>query len=237
MKAVIQAGGQGTRLKPYTLVLPKPLMPVGEYPIIEILLKWLRRSNVSDIYVTTGYLGHLIKAFCGDGRQWDCNIHYSEEFEPLGTIGPLHNIRDELDDTFLVLNGDLLTDLNIYKFCDFHLSHGGLLTVGTTNKRVKVDLGVLQTDEDTGCVSTFREKPSFDYQVSMGIYCMDPEIFRFVPKGIPFGFDDLMHSMIKENEKVHVYRHRGVWMDIGRPEDYSNAQKLLLENDTRFIGV
>jgi len=237
MKAVIQAGGQGTRLKPYTLVLPKPLMPVGEYPIIEILLKWLRRSNVSDIYVTTGYLGHLIKAFCGDGKQWDCNIHYSEEFEPLGTIGPLHHVKDQLDETFLVLNGDLLTDMDIYKFCEFHQSHGGLLTVGTTNKKVKVDLGVLKTDKETNCVSSFQEKPSFDYQVSMGIYCMEPEIFKFVPKGIPFGFDDLMHSMLKENEKIHVYQHKGVWMDIGRPEDYRNAQKLLLENDTHFVGV
>lgn len=237
MKAVIQAGGQGTRLKPYTLVLPKPLMPVGEYPIIEILLKWLRRSNVSDIYVTTGYLGHLIKAFCGNGEQWDCKIHYSEEFEPLGTIGPLHQIREHLDDTFLVLNGDLLTDLDIYKFCEFHHSHSGLLTVGTTNKRVKVDLGVLQTATDSECVASFQEKPSFDYQVSMGIYCMEPELFKFVPKGIPFGFDDLMHSMLKENEKIHAYQHKGLWMDIGRPEDYKMAQKLLLENETNFIGI
>lgn len=237
MKAVIQAGGQGTRLKPYTLVLPKPLMPVGEYPIIEILLKWLRRSDVSDIYVTTGYLGHLIKAFCGDGKQWDCNIHYSHEYEPLGTIGPINLIREQLDETFLVLNGDLLTDLDIYKFSDFHHDHGGMLTIGTTTKKVKVDLGVLQTEKNSDCVESFREKPSFDYQVSMGIYCMEPKILEYVPKGIPFGFDDLMHAMLRDKEKVHTYRHDGVWMDIGRPEDYKDAQKMLLDNETQFLGL
>lgn len=237
MKAVIQAGGQGARLKPYTLVLPKPLMPVGEYPIIEILLKWLRRSGISDIYVTTGYLGHLIKAFCGDGTQWDCNIQYSEEHEPLGTIGPLNQLRKQLDETFLVLNGDLLTDLDMYKFCDFHRHHGGLLTVGTTNKKVKVDLGVLQTNINSDCVASFKEKPSFDYKVSMGIYCMEPEIMQFVPQGIPFGFDDLMHAMLMKKEQIHVYQHTGVWMDIGRPEDYSNAQKMLQENETHFLGI
>lgn len=237
MKAVIQAGGQGTRLKPYTLVLPKPLMPVGEYPIIEILLKWLRRSDISDIYVTTGYLGHLIKAFCGDGKQWGCNIHYSQEHEPLGTIGPLHQIREQLDETFLVLNGDLLTDLDVYKFCDFHKQHGCLLTVGTTTKEVKVDLGVLQTGKDSDCVTSFQEKPSFNYQVSMGIYCMEPEILQLVPEGIPFGFDNLMLSMLKKNMPIHTYRHTGVWMDIGRPEDYKDAQTMLLENESHFVGI
>ena len=112
MKAVIQSGGRGTRLRPYTSVLPKPLMPIGAKPVIELLLKWLRRNGIEDIYITTGYLGHLIRSVCGDGKQWGMNITYTQETEPLGTIGPLTLLRDKLDCTFLVLNGDVLTDLS-----------------------------------------------------------------------------------------------------------------------------
>jgi len=113
MKAVIQAGGKGTRLRPYTLVLPKPLMPVSGTPVIELLLKWLRRNGINEAFITTGYLGHLLKALCGDGNQWDMSITYSEEPEPLGTVGALTLLEDQLDDTFLVLNGDLITDFDL----------------------------------------------------------------------------------------------------------------------------
>jgi len=125
MQAVIQAGGRGTRLRPYTTILPKPLMPVGSKPVLELLLKWLRRNDTHEVYVTTGYLGHLIRSVCGDGRQWGLRIIYTEEFEPLGTVGALSLIRDKLDDTFLVLNGDVLTDLNLSAFLRSHRAHGG----------------------------------------------------------------------------------------------------------------
>lgn len=237
MKAVIQAGGQGARLRPYTMILPKPLMPVGEFPIIEILLKWLRRNGISEIYITTGYLGHLIKTLCGDGRQWDCHITYTDEKEPLGTIGPLNLIRDQLNETFLVLNGDLLTDMDMHAFCEFHHQHDDLVTIGTTTKNVKIDLGVIKVNGDMNYVSEFTEKPVLNYLVSMGIYCMEPEVFKFIPKGIPFGFDDLMYCMLKEKQKVNIYRHEGIWMDIGRPDDYNSAQKLVLERENLFMGV
>src|SRR5215218_8631273 len=120
MKAVIQSGGRGTRLRPYTSVLPKPLMPIGARPVIELLLQWLRRNNIEDVYVTTGYLGHLIRSFCGDGRQWGINITYTREVEPLGTVGSLRLLHDVLDDTFLMLNGDVLTDLNLHAFALAH---------------------------------------------------------------------------------------------------------------------
>ncbi len=134
MKAVIQSGGKGTRLKPYTMVLPKPLMPVGSKPVLELLLKWLRRNGTRDAYVTTGYLGHLIRTVCGDGRQWDLRIKYTEEPQPLGTIGGLTLLRDDLSSTFLVVNGDVLTDLNINAFAACHHQNGSALTIATTKR-------------------------------------------------------------------------------------------------------
>ncbi len=225
IKAVILAGGKGTRLRPYTLVLPKPLMPVGDIPVIESLLKWLCRNGVRDVFITIGYLGHLIKALCGNGRQWDMNIAYSEELEPMGTIGPLHLLKDNLKSTFLVLNGDLVTDLDLREFVQYHKRHGGILTVAVNEKSVKVDLGVL--DAENGVVTKFREKPKIQFNASMGIYCMAPEILNHIPKGVYFGFDDLMHALLAAGEPIHVFNHEGLWMDIGREEDYFKAQKML----------
>jgi len=235
MKAVIQAGGRGTRLRPYTLILPKPLMPVGSQPVIELLLKWLRRNGVSEVFLTTGYLGHLLKALCGDGAQWDMHIEYSEEPEPLGTVGALNLVRHGLDETFLVLNGDLLTDLDLRAFVEFHRGHGGALTVGATEKPVQVDLGVMETEGDR--VRGFREKPTFAYQVSMGIYCMEPEILDLIPKGVPFGFDDLMYRMLDQQQAVRVFRHNGLWVDVGRPEDFQKAQELFANESLAMLGV
>lgn len=234
MKAVIQAGGKGTRLRPYTLVLPKPMMPIGDISVIELTLKWLRRNGVIDAYITTGYLGHLLKALCGDGSQWSLNIEYSHEKEPMGTVGALNLLKERLDETFLVLNGDLVTDLDLYDFTRFHRSHGGMLTVGVTSRKVHVDLGVLETEGST--VTAFHEKPSISYTVSMGIYCMEPDILEMIPEGVPFGFDDLMHVMLGKGLPVHVFNHNGTWMDIGRPEDFQKAQEFLTQNEDRVLG-
>ena len=225
MKAVIQAGGKGTRLRPYTLILPKPLMPVGELPVIELLLKWLRRNGISEVVITTGYLGHLIKSLCNDGSHWDMQISYSEETTPLGTVGSLDLVRDQLDDTFLVLNGDLITDMNLRSFIHFHNSHDDLLTVGTTQKQVNVDMGVIDVAEDRR-ITDFREKPTLSYTVNMGIYCMEPGILELIPRGVPFGFDDLMYQMLDNGQTAHAYRHDGQWLDIGRPEDFTRAQEM-----------
>ena len=134
MKAVIQSGGKGTRLKPYTTILPKPLMPVGSKPVLELLLKWLRRNGTRDAYITTGYLGHLIRIACGDGSQWDLRVTYTEESEPLGTVGALHLLRKELDGTFFMVNGDILTDLNLNAFAAAHRQNGGALTIATMQR-------------------------------------------------------------------------------------------------------
>ena len=230
MKAVIQSGGKGTRLRPYTMILPKPLMPVGSKPVLELLLKWLRRNDVQDAYITTGYLGHLIRSFCGDGRQWGLRIHYTEEPEPLGTVGPLCLLREELDETFLVINGDVLTDLNLAAFSSFHRSHGGALTIATAKRTIPTDFGIIE-ESDTQ-VTRFQEKPTLNHLVSMGVYCMEPRVLDYIPPGIPFGFDNLMACMLARRDPVHTFLHGGLWLDIGRVEDFHKAQDLAWDDQS-----
>lgn len=229
MKAVIQSGGKGTRLRPYTTVLPKPLMPLGSRPVIELLLKWLRRNGIREVFVTTGYLGHLIRSYCGDGSQWDLRISYTEEPEPLGTMGPLGLLRDRLDTTFLVINGDVVTDLNLNAFTSHHRACGAGLTVATMRRTVRLDFGVI---EETGFrVQRFREKPNLTQLVSMGVYCMEPDTLAHIPQGVPFGFDDLMFQMLELGLPVCTFLHRGFWLDVGRVEDFQKAQDLAWDDD------
>jgi len=224
MKAVIQCGGQGTRLRPYTMVLPKPLMPVQSQPVLELLLKWLRRNDLREVYITTGYLGHLIKSFCGDGRRWDLSIRYTDEPAPLGTVGPLSLLRDELDSTFLVINGDVITDLSLSAFARYHLGTRGVLTVATMNRQTRMDFGVIE--QQGGRISDFQEKPILSNLVSMGVYCMEPAVLQYIPPAMPFGFDDLILCLLRRNVPTHSYVHEGIWLDIGRIDDFQTAQEL-----------
>src|SRR5260221_1606731 len=224
MKAVIQSGGKGTRLITYTMVLTNPLMPVGSKPVLDLLLKWLPRNGTRDAYITTGYLGHLIRLACGDGRQWDLRIAYTEESEPLGTVGALHLLRKELDGTFFMVNGDILTDLNLNAFAAAHRQHGGALTIATVQRTVRMEYGIIE-DVD-GQVVQFKEKPNLTHLVSMGVYCMEPEVLNYIPAGVPFGFDDLMFCMLGRGLPVCTFLHNGLWLDIGRVEDFHKAQEL-----------
>jgi NDP-sugar pyrophosphorylase family protein len=235
MIAVIQAGGKGTRLRPYTLALPKPLMPVGDEPVLLILLKWLRKWGVKKSIITTGYLGHLIKALCECNNHTDMKISYSQEPEPLGTVGGLRLLDSELTETFFTVNGDLICDIDLRAFCHFHKKCGGLLTVAITEKDVNVDLGVLDCDHNL--VAKFQEKPVLRFKVSMGIYCMEPAILNLIPKGTPFGFDDLVYEMLDKKMPIYVYEHNGFWMDIGRKDDFKLAQEVFLkEHKSRILG-
>jgi len=230
MRVVIQCGGKGTRLRPYTSVLPKPLMPIGARPVLELLLKSLRRHALEDVYITTGYLGHLIQSFCGNGRQWGMNIHYTTEPEPLGTVGALSLLRDSIDDTFLMLNGDVLTDLDLRKFTTCHRAHGGAVTIATTTRATRMDYGVI--DDTDGRVTRFLEKPTLKHRVSMGVYCMEPSVISLVPPGTPFGFDDMVFCMMGRQAPVHTYHHNGLWLDVGRIEDFQKAQGLDWDGET-----
>jgi NDP-sugar pyrophosphorylase family protein len=236
MIAVIQAGGKGVRLQPYTTLLPKPLMPVGDLPVIEVIIKWLRRWGITKPYITLGHLGSLIRALCGDGKQWGVQISYCQEPEPLGTIGALKLLKDKLKNTFINVNSDLITDLNLRAFRTFHVKHGGLITVAVTERIVKSELGVFDIKNDQ--VVDFREKPVMKYLASCGIYCMEPAIINLIPNGSPFGFDDLMNTMLDQKLPVWVYRHDGLWLDIGREEDYRIVQQSFLRDyKMRVLGA
>jgi mannose-1-phosphate guanylyltransferase len=210
------------------MILPKPLMPVGSKPVLELLLKWLRRNSIRDVYITTGYLGSLIRGVCGDGSQWDLDIKYTEEKEPLGTIGPLNPLREELDSTFLVINGDVLTDLNLAAFVACHRKHSAALTIATVTRTIRMDFGIIE--DAGGTVFHFMEKPSLTHVVSMGVYCMEPDVLEHIPEGVPFGFDDLMSCMLLHGSPVRIFPHHGFWLDIGRVEDFQKAQDLAGED-------
>jgi NDP-mannose synthase len=222
MKAVILAGGKGTRLAPYTKILPKPLMPIGDMPILEVLLRQMKKAGVSEVILTVGHLAHLIQAFFQDGSNYGLKIHYKYEEQPLGTAGPLALLVDLLDEPFLVANGDVLTTLDLRELAAAHHRLRAAATIASHARQIKVDLGVLQfngSDEITG----YREKPVLDFMVSMGIYIFEPRILQYIPPNQYLDFPDLVLSLIAHGERVCGYRFDGYWQDLGRPDDYEQA--------------
>ena len=223
MKAIVLAGGRGTRLAPYTNVLPKPLMPVGDMPILEILLRQVKLYGITDVVIAVGYLAPLIQAYVGDGAHFGLNISYSMETAPLGTAGPLKLVSG-LDETFLIMNGDLLTSLNMRDLIEYHQRNQSAATISTYLRHVQITLGVIGTDADNN-VNSYTEKPSYDFRVSMGISALEPEVLRYIPDGKPFDFPDLIKALIADGKMVKAYPFDdGYWLDIGRPEDYEKAQ-------------
>ncbi len=234
MKAVVLAGGKGSRLKPYTALIPKPLMPIGEHTIVEILLRQLAHAGVTDVVLCVGHQAALIEAVLGDGKRYGLNIGYHREEQPLGTVGPLRAIADQLPEHFLVMNGDILCDID---FATLHAQAVGgesPLTVSVCERASKIDLGVLDLDE-AGRVTAFREKPTYTFWVSMGIYAMKRDVLAFIPEGRAFGFDDLMHAMIAAERPIQTYRFRGHWLDIGRSDDFAEAQEEFERNRERYL--
>jgi NDP-sugar pyrophosphorylase family protein len=233
MRVVIQAGGIGSRLRPYTTVVPKPLMPVAEMPILEIVVRQLRHFGCDHITITTGHLAHLIRAFFGDGSQFGVPIDYVREDKPLGTIGAL-TLVDGLDRPFLVMNGDLLTDIDYRDFYERHVASGTPLTVSVYNKVVPISLGVIEYDGDRR-IRAFHEKPTKVFPVSMGIYAMAPSMLDHIPPDTHFGFDTLMECVFRENIPARADPFGGLWLDIGRHEDYDEATRVFEENRERFL--
>lgn len=224
MHVVILAGGRGVRLRPYTTALPKPLVPIGdEYAILDIILRQLQAYGFTSVTLAIGHLGSLIRAFVGDGSQWGLRVEYAEEERPLSTIGPMFNILDQLPEHFLVMNGDVLTDLDYGKLLREHIATEAPLTVATYNRKVKIDFGTLEAVD--GEVVSFTEKPTLQYSVSMGVYGMSRKTLAPYPKGIPFGFDDLVLDLLERNEPPVSHEFNGYWLDIGRPDDYDEANQ------------
>lgn len=222
-RAVILAGGKGTRLLPYTVVLPKPLMPVGEYPILEVIVRQLARCGFSRVTLAVNHHAELIKAFFGDGAKWRLDIDYSLEDQPLGTMGPLKLLAD-LPENFLVMNGDTLTDLDYAAFYERHVRAEDHFTISSFVREHVVDYGVLEPDA-RGLLGAFREKPHLTYEVSMGVYMCSRRVLEFIPASRPYGFDQLMLELIGAGRPARVVRHGGYWLDIGRPDDYAQANE------------
>ncbi len=222
MKAVILAGGKGRRLRPYTTNFPKPLMPIGDKPILETVILQLKQAGVKDIIIATGYLEELIRAFFQNGEKLGVNISYSKEEEPLGTAGPLNLIRDQLDQTFLLMNGDVLCDLDFNALLSEHKEKQSKATVVLAPRSVHIDFGVVQVNE-LGEFSEWQEKPTIDYLVSTGIYLFEPESLEFLPDEGFYNLPDFIIELKKQNQVVHTYQHPGYWLDIGRGEDYEKA--------------
>jgi len=233
MRAVVLAGGKGTRLAPYTTILPKPLMPIGEMPILEVLLRQMKRSGINHVVLTVGHLASLLRAYFGNGAQWNLDITYSQENEPLGTAGPIALVKG-LDKTFLVTNGDVLTTLDIKNLMAFHKQKGGIATIAAHRRQVKIDLGVIQWDGDDQ-VSGYIEKPTTDYTVSMGVYVFEPRVMDYIPVGQYLDFPDLILKLIASGETVSGYVFDGYWMDLGRPDDYNQANQDFYNMKEQFI--
>lgn len=222
MHVVILAGGKGVRLRPYTSALPKPLVPIGEeYAILDIILQQLTHQGFTHATLAVGHLSPLIRAFVGDGSRWGLTVDFTEELAPLSTIGPLFPIRDQLPEHFLVMNGDVLTTLNYADLLARHVASDVPLTVATSPRVVKIDFGVLEASG--GRIVGFREKPLLSYLVSMGVYALSRETIARYPEGLSFGFDDLVLDLLAQDRPPGIYEFDGYWLDIGRPDDYDEA--------------
>lgn len=224
MHVAILAGGRGIRLRPYTTALPKPLVPIGEeYAILDIILQQLKMQGFTRVTLAIGHLGSLIRAFVGEGSRWGLEVDYSEEDQPLSTIGPILNFLDRLPEHFLVMNGDVLTDLDYAELLQRHIRSGAPLTVATYQRQVKIDFGTLEAVDEH--IVRFSEKPTLSYGVSMGVYAMSRSTLARYPKDVAFGFDDLVHDLLARQDRPRVYHFNGYWLDIGRPDDYDEANR------------
>lgn len=221
IKAVVLAGGKGRRLAPYTRIIPKPLMPIGDKPILEILLRQMKRAGIKDVTLTVGYLADLMKLFFQDGSRLGMKISYSYETKPLGTSGPIANV-DGLKDTFLVTNGDVLTTLDFADLIRYHREQGAIATIASHKRKIDINLGVIEVDKENRIIG-YKEKPSIDYLVSMGLYVFEPRVLQYIPKGEYLDLPDLVLRLIAAGEKVCGYVYKGYWEDLGRPDDYERA--------------
>jgi NDP-sugar pyrophosphorylase family protein len=234
MQAIILAGGKGTRLKPYTVVFPKPLMPIGDYPILEVVIRQLKLSGFDKATMAVGHLKELLQAFFGDGERWGVDISYSFEDKPLGTAAPIKLI-EKLEDDFLVMNGDVLTSLVYKDFFQYHKDNGAICTIASYQKPVKIDLGTLHTNEKNE-LSDYIEKPTLHYSVSMGVYAFKKEVIDFIPDNEYFDFPDLIKKLLANGKRVLAYPFEGHWLDIGRPDDYELATENFEKYKSEFLG-
>lgn len=222
-QAVVLAGGKGSRLLPLTHVLPKPLLPIGERPILDVVLSLLARNGCTKATLAVGHLGHLIEIYCGDGERWSMEIEYFHEDQPLGTAGVLARIELPAE-PFVVMNGDVLSDLSFADLLASHAAQGGELTIASFRRRVRDELGILETGPDHRLLA-YHEKPEHEYQVSMGIYALEPSAVELIPAGRPMDFPDLVQALLDAGRQVSTHPHEGYWLDLGRHDDFRLANE------------
>jgi NDP-sugar pyrophosphorylase family protein len=233
IQAVILAGGQGSRLRPYTTVIPKPLMPLGDVPILEIVLRQLKHAGFRRIAISTGYLAGLIEAYVGDGRKWGITVSYVHENQPLGTAGSLKQVKG-LDDSFLVINGDVLTDLNFSNLMKAHKQGRAHATITVKERVVKTDFGVVEIGRDNRMVD-FHEKPEHKSHVSIGVNVLRKAALTCIKRNEYLGMPDLLLRVKAAGESVYCFKTKAFWLDLGRPEDLDFAQEYWAKYQHKFL--
>ncbi|ACL59197.1 nucleotidyltransferase family protein [Methylobacterium nodulans] len=235
MKAIVLAGGKGTRLMPYSALIPKPLMPIGEMPILELLLRQMKHHGISEVILAVNHLHHLIRSFFGDGSSLGLKITYSVEDKALGTSGPITANLDALSDDFLVSNGDLLTNLDFGAMMRQHIARQVAATIATQSRAMQADYGALTVDKDN-LIREYREKPIFSFEASMGLYVLSKKAVRpHLPVNTFFDMPDLIKSLIEADQPVLSYNETCNWIDIGKPNDYGRAQERFAAEPNLFL--
>ncbi|MDC0309009.1 sugar phosphate nucleotidyltransferase [bacterium] len=235
MKALILVGGKGTRLKPYTTVIPKPLLPVGDRPILEIILLQLKNYGIIDVILAVGHMAHLFEAFFQDGRRLGMNITYSFEDKVLGTAGPIANVLDRLGEDFIVMNGDLLTTLNYKKLYNLHCEKRAAGTIAIFRREIKMSFGVIETNSQE-MLESYTEKPTFSFDFGMGVNVINSKaVSGLLTKGEYMDLPDLMVQLKTNGHPVHCYREDGFWLDMGSPEDYDQANIVFEKRKNEFL--
>ncbi len=237
-QAIVLAGGKGTRLRPFTHVFPKPLMPLGDdnpMPILEVVLRQLVRFGFGDVTLITGYLSEYLESFCGDGRRFGARVRYRREVNPHGTAGGLILVERPREPV-LVLNGDILTTLDFAAMFADHRASGAAATIAAFPREVKIDFGVLEFGDDPTLLSGYREKPSFAFEVSMGLYILDPSAWDYLTPGEMLGMPDLLDRMRADGRPVRCFRQDCEWLDIGRHDDYAAANESFQARRSAFLG-
>ena len=228
-KAFVLCGGQGTRLRPYTYSIPKPMLPLGRKPILEFVIDNLKANDITDIYLTVGYLKEQLMDYFGNGKKLGVKLHYSLEHEAMNTAGSILPLKKEADETFVVVMGDHLTTINIRDMLAYHKKKGAIATIGLKRQGVPLEYGIAHVDEH-GFVKSFQEKPIVENLINTAIYVFEPEIFKYIKPKDDFA-KNVFPRMLARKEKIASYIFQEYWMDIGRTQDYEQMNQLISTTD------
>ncbi len=217
------AGGEGRRLRPLTNGVPKPMLPIGRKPILEIIIEQLKKVELKDIIIATGYKGDMIKSYFRDGLHFGVNISYTSEKSKLGTAGPLKLLESKNNKSFLVINGDVLTRFNFKNIVDRHIEEKNDMTVGVAKHSIHVPFGIVECNNGDGIVTSIKEKPNLEFLILAGIYVMDSSVLNYVPSHRVYDITELISDMVGQGKKIKYYEIKDKWLDIGKIENYEHA--------------